>query len=85
MQSCGSAGADGNDEEFLVAQCFCQGIVVIVVNFGDGKVVVGGKGGVAREAGQDCDLMLQGTKEVGEDMGADLSGALSILLVRNMM
>ena len=58
MQSVGRAGADGNDEEFLVAQRFCQGIVIVVVDFGDGKVVVGGEGGVAREAGQDCDLML---------------------------
>ena len=47
MQSVGRAGADGNDEEFLVAQRFCQGIVVVVVNFGDGEVVVVGEAGVA--------------------------------------
>lgn len=58
MQSVGRAGADGNDEEFMAAERFCQGIVIVVVDFGDGKVVVGGEGGVAREAGQDCDLML---------------------------
>lgn len=58
MQSYGSAGADGNDEEIMAAERFCQGIVIVVVDFGDSKVVVGGKDGVAREAGQDCDLML---------------------------
>lgn len=42
----------------MAAERFCQGIVIVVVDFGDGKVVVGGEGGVAREAGQDCDLML---------------------------
>jgi hypothetical protein len=51
MQSCGSAGADGNDEEFMAAECFCQGIVVVVVDFGDAKFIVVGEGGVAREAG----------------------------------
>lgn len=42
----------------MAVERFCQGIVIVVVDFGDGKVVVSGKGGVAREAGQDCDLML---------------------------
>jgi hypothetical protein len=51
VQGVSDAGAEGYDEEVVVAKGFCQGRVVIIVNFDDGEVVVGGKGSIARLTG----------------------------------
>ncbi len=86
MQGWRGAGVEGYDEEVVVAEGFYKGIVVVVVDFDDGEVgVVGGKGGIAGMPSQGGDLMLGGTEEVGEDVGADLSGALMLWLVNWMV
>jgi hypothetical protein len=86
VQGWRGASVEGYDEEVVVAEGFYQGIVVVVVDFDDSEVgVVGGEGGIAGMPSQGCDLMLGGTEEVGEDVGADLSGALMLLLVNWMV
>lgn len=47
MQGVADAGVEGYDEEVVVAEGFCQGFVVVVVDFGDGEFVVGGEGSIA--------------------------------------
>ena len=57
-----------------------EGCVVVVVDFNDGEVGVGGEGGGARMSRQSCDLVFARAEKVGEDVGADLSGALMVLV-----
>ena len=74
------AGAEGYDEEAVVGEGGGEGCVIIVVNLDDGEVGVGGERAGAGMSGQGGDLVFVRTKEVGEDVGADLSGALMVLV-----
>ena len=58
----------------------CEGCVVLVVDLNDGEVGVGGQRAGAGMSGQGCDLVFARTKEMGEDVGADLSRALMVLV-----
>ena len=80
MESRWGAGAEGYDEEVVVGEGGGEGCVVVVVDLNDGEVGVGGEGGGAVMSGQGGDLVIARTKEMGEDVGADLSGALMVLM-----